>query len=187
MYLDDVRYGEIIPDPNRVEDELDEHFKGAYSWLEKQIGFHPLFLSVGETEEDIRMTGYQNQFRKILTESKDGKTYRKKGEYPNFVLFSFDEVKGVFLDYMNWHIVLNSSHRDYKITDYEKRLVLKPSWNKSKWLLYAKRNPHSVQLVVSRLDLRKAERVWCRNKSTKKKLEEMDFTPVEVKRLEVGN
>jgi len=73
--LDSVVYGRA----EASSEHADEYFKYAYSWLEKEVRFFPIFLSVGTTDEDIRMTGYQNQWRRILSEGRDGKLYRKKG------------------------------------------------------------------------------------------------------------
>jgi hypothetical protein len=186
--LESVVFGEIKANPTYFDKDL----KDAYFWLEKEVGFYPIILAVGKTDEDIRMTGYQNQFGRILTESSKGNTYRKKGEFPNDVLFSFENVDGIFMDYMYWHIVLNSSYKNYQITDYEKRLIFKPSWNKTDWLRKAKKNPHSVQLVTSKLYLPYAKRIWVRNKDTKETLEEKGFNNnnnnynnIEVKRLTI--
>ena len=81
--------------------------------------------------------------------------------------------------------VLNARHKNYQMSNYEKRLIFKPSWKKSKWLLYAKKKPHSVQLVVPNLDLRKAKRVWVRNKKTKNFLESVGFRNVDMKRIKI--
>ena len=179
MSLERVIFGEVKPNP----EQADSDFKGAYSWLEKQVGFYPLFLAVGQSEEDVRMTGYQNQWRKLLVISKKGNEYVQKGQFPNDVLFSFMDVDGVFMDYDYWHLVLNASHKDYQMTDYEKRLVLKPSWPKSKWLRKARKNSHSVQLVVPSLFLPRAKRIWVRNQKTRKLVETIGFENVEVRRV----
>jgi hypothetical protein len=189
--LENVLYGEIKPNP----EHSDFYLKDAYSWLEKEVGFYPLFLAAGENKEDIRMTGYQNQWAKIIGSqivgTKNNGTYiqrnmlRKKGEFPNYVLFSFENIEGVFTDYSNWHIVLNSSHKQYQITDYEKRLIFKPSWNKSDWLRKAKKSPHSVQLVAPSLYLPDADRIWVRNPQTKAVLEAKGFENVQVKRIKI--
>ena len=187
--LESVIFGEVKANPEHSDPE----FKDAYSWLERQVGFYPLFLADGTTEDDIRMTGYQSQWAKvngseIVGRRKDGSyiqryILRKKGEFPNYVLFSFEEVDGVFTDFDYWHIPLNSIMNGYEVTDYERRLTLKPSWPKSKWLRKAKKDPYSVQLVTSTLYLPDAKRVWVKNKQTKIQLESMGFENVEVKRL----
>jgi hypothetical protein len=161
--------------------------------VRKKVGFYPLFLAVGTTEEDIRMTGYQNQWAKVIGSKIVGRrndgTYiqrnilRRKGEFPNDVLFSFEDVDGKFMDYMSWHLVLNASYKNYQMTDYEKGLIFKPSWPKSKWLKKAREDPHSVQLVTSTLYLPEAGRIWVRNRQTKNYLESMGFENVEVRRL----
>ncbi len=42
--------------------EFAVHDEAAYGWLADRLGFWPLFLAVGETEEDRRVTGYQMQW-----------------------------------------------------------------------------------------------------------------------------
>lgn len=181
--LEKVVFGEIKGNPKYSNFNSDvEFFKESYLWLEKEVRFYPLFLAVGTTEEDIRMTGYQNQWAKLLVESKDRNEYRKKGEFPNYVLFSFQNIEGIFMDYDGWHLVLNASYKNYQMTNYEKRLIFKRSWSKSKWLRKT-RKQHSVQLVTSKLYLPFADRIWVRNKKTKTILENMGFRNVEVKRI----
>ena len=187
--LESVIFGEVKANPQYSDPE----FRNAYSWLEKQVGFYPLFLAVGTTEDDIRMTGYQSQWAKvngseIVGRRKNGSyiqrhILRKKGEFPNYVLFSFEEVDGVFTDFDYWHIPLGAIMNGYGVTDYEKRLTFKPSWPKSKWLRKARKNPHSVQLVASTLYLPDAKRIWVRNQQTKNQLKSMGFENVEVRRL----
>lgn len=176
--LEHVKYGVV-----KQERGVDEYYEDCYLWLEKQVGFYPLFLSVGETEEDIRMTGYQNQWLKKIGSYE----YRKKGEYPNYVLFSFDQLNsGVFMDYEGWHLCLNSSAINYQIRDWAKRHIFKYSWNKGDWLRYARKNPHSVQYVVPELDLSKANKVYVRNQATKKYLPKLGFKNINILRLKVG-
>ena len=178
-----VKYDEIKPEPKYS----DKYAKDAYSWLEKKVGFYPFFLAVGKTEEDLRMTGYQNQWRKLISQKPEGNEYVKKGEFRNDILFSFENLEGIFTDYDYWHLVLCASHKNYQMTNYEERLIFKPSWSKSKWLREAIKNPHSIQLITNCLDLRKSKRVWCRNKETKKYLEGLGFRNVEVKIMKVDN
>ncbi len=182
MPLEKVSHGVICPKP----EHSDKDYINAYRWLEDETGFYPLFLAVGNTDDDFRITGYDDNWR-VRTSSwfRDGKPggkYRKKGEFPNHVLFSFSEMDGVFTDYMSWHIILNGIHWG-EISDYERRLVTKPSWPKSKWLRKIKRGEIAGQLVAPQIDLREAKKVWCRNKKTKKILETMGFTQVEIKRV----
>ena len=173
--LESVVFGEVKASPNYS----DKDFKGAYRWLEKEVGFYPLFCAVGTTDEDIRMTGYQDNWRVKISSDE----YRKKGEFPNQVLFSFKDVDGVFMDYDAWHLVLNSTRNDYKMSDYEKRLIFKPSWQKSKWLMKAEEKPHTIQLVTPTLYLHKADKISVRNDMTKKELGDKGFQNIEVKRV----
>ena len=164
----------------------DYYFEGAYKWLEQQLGFYPMFLAVGSTEDDIRMTGYQNQWRRLLVEADNRGDDQHKKNIENIVLFSYRDLPnpdGVFTDYQYWHIVLNSQHNNYRITEREKSWIFKSSWSKSDWLRHAKRNPHSVQLVVPFLDLTAADQITVRNKGTKRCLEGIGFGNVEVRGL----
>ena len=165
-----------------------KYFDKAYEWLEREVGFYPLFLAVGETIEDIEMTGYQGQWTRLLARGENYREYRKKGEIENQVLFSFTDMPaGAFMDFQNWHMVLNSERDNYQLTDREKRMIFRPSWKKSDWLRYARRNPNSVQLVVPELDLRKAVRIWVRNIQTQLNLESAGFRNVEVRRIPVSS
>ena len=165
-----------------------KYFDKAYDWLEHEVGFYPLFLTVGETIDDITMTGYQNQWRRLLAEGKNYRKYRQTGEIENQVLFSFSDIpSGAFRDYMNWHMVLNSEYNNYQIADRARKMVFRPSWGKSDWLRYARRNPHSVQLVVPELDLRKTTRIWVRNIQTQLNLESVGFRNIEVRRVPVSS
>ena len=186
--LRSVVWGEIKANPRY----FDSYLKEAYFWLRNEVGFYPLFLAVGSTEEDIRMTGYQNQWNRIMGTKISGKRkdgtfiqkniLRKIGEFPNDVLFSFEEVDGVFMDYGYWHLAFNPRTIE-TISDYEKRLIFKPSWDKPKWLKKAKNESSSVQLVTPSLYLPNAKRIFVRNKKTKKVLEEIGFKGIEVKRI----
>jgi len=178
-----VVFGEIKPS----REHSDPEYLKSIEWLEKEVGFYPLFLAVGTTDEDLRMTGYQDNWRvKVASSYKDGKQvgeYRKKGEFPNQVLFSFNEVDGIFTDYQGWHIALNSAWNNYNISKQDKRYIFKYSWPRSKWIRKALDDAMGVQLVAPRLDLRLADRVMVRNNTTKKQLEETGFNNIEVKRI----
>jgi hypothetical protein len=161
-------------------------FERSYHWLEKEVGFYPLFMAVGDTEEDIRMSGYQNQWKRLVVSGKDYKEYRQKGEVENNVLFSYKDLPGgVFMDYANWHLVLNSDYKDYQLTDREKRTIFRPSWNKADWLRFARKNPQYVQYVVPELDLTNADVISVRNAKTKRQLEQQGFTNVQVRRIKI--
>ena len=188
MKLRNVRFGYIKADSRYS----DKDYIAAHRWVRDVAGFYPLFLAVG-SGDSVRMTGYQNQWRRVIATKiagrrKDG-TYtqrnvlRKKSGYPNDVLFSFEYMSGIYTDYQFWHIALNAKLNGYDVSDYERRLIFKPSWAESRWLKKAGEDPFSVQLVAPSLDLREAKRIWTRNNSTKRKLDGMGFANVEVKRL----
>ena len=87
------------------------------------------------------------------------------------------------MDYDRWGFVINAQNKNYQMTDYEKKLIFKPSWNKSKWLRKSKKEPHSVQLVTPKLDITNSNRIWVRNQKTKNHLENLGFNNIYVKRL----
>lgn len=187
MSLEDVIFGEIKANPLKS----DQYFRGAYLWLQKEVGYFPLFVAVGTTYEAIRMTGYPEQWRKIVGSEVIGRRkngtfiqrYILRDNFPNYVLFSFEKLDGIFMDYDYWHLVLNAENRDYQITDHEKRLIFKPSWSKSRWLRRAREEPQDVQMTTPTLNLPDASRTWVKNNHTKKTLEQMGFNCVEVKRM----
>lgn len=188
MPLDFVSFTEFDADSERSEDA---DFRKAYHWLEKRVGFYPLFLGFGNADAE-RLTGYSNQWAvNIGTEHRDGKLVnilRKKGEFPNHVLFVFDLESlsaPVFTDYMYWCCILNYCINDDEPMRSFVRGLFRKSFGRTDWLRLASRKPCDVQVVVPKLDLRKACEVWVRNKATKAKLEAMGFENVVVKRLPI--
>lgn len=186
--LETVRHGVIRPDPEWVDPEWPE-LTAAYRWLEQEVGFYPLFVMVGDQECCIAMTGYAYQWQRKLSQDENGNwIYRKKGEFPNYVLFSFEKLDGVYMNLSYWDVVLTAAlnHRLETITAQDKRILFKYSWPKSRWLRKVSQPDHQpVQMVVPELDLRKANQVWVRNQPTKRQLESMGFENVEVKRIKV--
>lgn len=162
-----------------------EDFEGAYEWVERQVGYYPLFLSVGNTSESVLMTGYQNQWQKKLKPVSSIQP-PTRNESDNRVLFSFKDIQnGIFMDYVNWHIVLNSQYTNYNLKSRDIQSIFRPSFSKVDWLRFAAKNPSSVQLVVPGLDLTKADHVFVRNQNTLNQLQKMGFNNVAVQRLKV--
>lgn len=158
-------------------------FLPAYRWLSEKIGHWPLFLAVGEAERDIRITGYQNQWLRLLSSSARGNEYRKAGQFPSYVLFSFTDMPGAsFSDYHHWHAPLNGETGP----EAEKK-VLAPGRSDELWLRKARRAPGSVQAHVPALDLRTADRIWCRSDQVAEQLKAIGFDreKIEVRRLTV--
>lgn len=174
------------------------YMETCYRWLADRVGFWPLFLGVGCHAWDLQLTGYQNQWRRILSQSRDETIYRRAGEFPNMVLFSFEDAPpgAVFSDYHAWHIVLNAIDWAARV-GHElglrplgvsvERQVLKPSWSRADWLRKARRAPASVQAVVPELDLATATAIWGRNQPTRRRLIDLGFSAerVAVRRLRV--
>ena len=185
MPLSQVTCGTVRADPAYSEDS---YLLPAYEWLAEQIGFFPHFVSVGKDEYALNRTGYQDQWR-----VRDGgdfvngeyrKNYRKKGEFPNLVLLSFDHLEGVFMDHMTWHIAINSCTNGNSVSTREMKMILKPSWTNRHWLRAAMKS-HSVELLTPEIPLHKAAGVWVRNRATQKLIEMKGFRNVEVVRTRV--
>lgn len=170
---------------NKKPDDYEYHdATGPNLWLQERTGFYPLFMAL----DDVEMCGYDANWRTSLSSTwKNGRTVtlerRHAGEYPNVVLFSFDDVRSpVFLDYQYWFFVLNRSYGKHgNVTPYEERLIFKPKRTKAQWLRGSK---NGVMVVVPSLDLRTCCRVWVRNEATRKLLSKR-FENVQVKRIPV--
>lgn len=158
------------------------YYDPCYRYAAGEAGFWPLWLAVGETLADRRMTGYANQFRR------DGL------ERAEEVLFSWKAAPAAvrFLDYQLWYIVLNSvscshnrkGHRAWlrKIEPYWERQIWRRSWSSARWIRKALADPHSVQALAPQLDLTTADEIWCASKDTKALLASRGF---ESRRLKV--
>jgi len=182
MNATDAEFITIIPDRKRS----DEFFLPAYEWLEKIVGFYPLFLAVGKPYV-IQITGYADNWSvRRGGDYIDGiyqKFYRKKGEFPNNVVLAFDDLEGVFTDYDYWHIALNTIPNGTTVSKQESNLIFKPTWDKDRWINAALKKTHWVQLVVPELPLDRACEVFVRNKATKKMMEDRGFSNVNVRRI----
>jgi hypothetical protein len=153
-----------------LEARVELTFDAAYAWAAERVGFWPLFVAVGRDDEDRRMTGYQDQWRRWR--ATDGEQARPLSR----VLFSWRQAPpaAVFMDFGAWHIVLNSVEfpsadlgeaRVRRISPSYERQIWKRSWRASDWLRMARRGQVSVQAVVPELDLRTADELWCRNEA----------------------
>lgn len=185
MPLSQVRSGRIIADPSYS----DSDFLPAYKWLQKEIGFFPHFLAVGNSEDVIRRTGYADNWRVFshgeFTGNGYQKFYHKKGEFPNHVLFSFDEAHGVFMDAMSWHIAINACMNKKPVSGQVAKMILKPSWNKRRWIRAARKGSHWVDLLTPQVSPDSASRIYVRNLATKRNMEFMGFRNIEVHRIPV--
>ena len=184
MPLSQVTYGTVRADPAYASPD----FLPAYEWLEDQIGFFPHFVSVGNNESALYRTGYQDNWRVWtggdIVQGKYRKNYRKKGEFPNLVLLSFDHLEGVFMDHMSWHIAINSCTNGKNVSTSEMKMILKPSWTDKRWLRAAMKS-HSVELLTPEIPLDTAAGIWVRNRATQKLVEMKGFRNVEVTRTQV--
>jgi hypothetical protein len=182
MPFEDVSYGVLVPDPARSDPDC----RKAHEWLAAELGFWPVFIAVGDSLESYWMTGYHDNWGRVVSRSAEGTVLRKAGESPNHVLFSFEQLSGVFMDYGLWFLVINAQDIEKEIGLVQRRWIFKPAWSVAKWLrrsLDPKRG--NVMLVSPQLDLRAAKRVWVRNRQTKRALGRLGFLGVEVHRIPV--
>ena len=168
----------IEPFEHPEEEDIDDPLYIAYRWLKTELGFYPLFLAVGNTEANIRITGYHEQWLK----KEPG-----KNKIDNRALFSFKELPpgAIFNDWNYWgNVVVNNGYKNFQLSDYERRRFFKTSWKTSRWLNAASIDPFKVQLVVPQLDLAAADLISVRNIKTKTELQKRGFTqPIEVRRI----
>ena len=158
---------------------------GPNLWLQERTGFYPLFVAVGD--EGIFQAGYNANWRRVTSIKYDGDkritTQRRAGQFPNVVLFSFEDVPDpVFVDYQYWFIVLGRSNGKRDVSAYDQKLIFKPKRTRQRWLRTSRSG--DVMAVVPSLDLRTACRVWVRNEDSRKLLEPR-FRNVQVKRVPV--
>jgi hypothetical protein len=197
-----ARVSNILPRPERApSDRLERNhwfeekfdWEPAYDWLGQQVGFYPLFLAVGSTDDDRRMTGYQDQWRRLLGHGTEDKVYRRRGEAPSRCLFSWAHMPQdiVFLDYGYWHVVLNSvvpNPRQYECDQprvelprwFDERSLFRRSWRASDWLRRA-RLSGGIQAIAPSLDLSTADEVWCRNLEARERLVSLGFAEARIR------
>jgi len=187
MPASDLVRGSIVPDRTRSFPD----FLPAYEWAEERLGFFPLFLAVGRLEDIAWMTGYQDNWRVVTGgETVEGvyrKICRKKDEFPNLALLSFESVEGVFMDYDYWHIALNACMNGSRISRQEESWIFKHSWTKSRWLRAALAGTHPVQFVTPVLPLTDAREIRVRNMATRRLIEKRGFGDVRVLRIPVDS
>jgi hypothetical protein len=185
MPFSQVRFGTITASPGFSFTD----FLPAYEWLEQEIGFFPHFLSVGNSERVIRRTGYEDNWRVFergeFSDTGYRKINRKKGEFPNLVLFSFDHADGVFMDELSWNIAINACMNGETVSKQVMKMILKPSWNKRRWIHAAEKKSLWVCLLAPVLSLEKTSRISVRNQSTKKEMEKMGFRNIRTLRIPV--
>jgi hypothetical protein len=186
MPLTQITFGTIRAEPAY---SAGNYLLPAYEWLAEQIGFFPHFVSVGNNDSALYRTGYQDNWSvHIGGDTVDGKyqkIYRKKGEFPNNVLLSFDHLEGVFMDFDYWHIAINACTNGGSVSKSEMTWILKPSWTRERWLRAALTSTRPVDLLVPEIPLDKANRVRVRNHATQKLMEMKGFRNVDVARTRV--
>jgi hypothetical protein len=155
--LTSIRYGEMEADPEHTR----FYWFNECRWLSKLIGFHPLFLAFGH-EDAINNTFYEGR----------AEPPSRWGMHPVLAVFPFDAlVTPVFTDYTCWP---EGTHDE----------LFRPEETRNDWFRLANVCPVSVQLLVPRLDFRKASELWVTNLEHQKELQRMGFQKVLIKRLE---
>jgi len=150
--------------------------EAAYEWLAVRIGFWPLFVAVGDSDDARRVSGYQLQWRRAEIAA-------RAGQPPSKVLLSWSDqpARAVFTDYTEWHIVMNSvreiggdPHRlRVKINKAAEASILRPKWDRDRWLRHAR--GADVQAAVPQLDLATADELWAPNLRAARMLRDLGF------------
>jgi hypothetical protein len=173
------------------------HFDTVYQWIAEQVGFWPLFLSLGDTIDDLQMTGYQNNwFRPKEYDELTQKSSYRPGSQVNQALFRWNHppAQSVYMDYVYYHIALNSVKYDgdnmhnstfIPISTYTHKLIWKPSYGVSQWKRFGEKHPGSVQVICPSLDLSTADIICCRNKTSKKLLVSRGFMEDKIRILRI--
>lgn len=169
---------------NSDSEDLDLHEKNLRSWLESIVGFNPVFIICGNHFMVFEYTGYANQFAKLISRSKKGSELRKKGEFPNQVMFSFDTIIPLNYIYHEWIGAMNDLAYGMSIEEVTEKWshdVLKPDYSPEKWKEIARKNPGSVYAIVPEVDLRTATSIYVRNRLAEQQLEKRNFDTKKIK------
>jgi hypothetical protein len=186
-----IRYGVLKANPAYS----DKFYQRAYYWLEQHLGFYPLFLAVGnDTSTPYEMTGFNANFKTRVCGYSERKqkpvNCRNPDTLPNMVLFRFErsDIETLhYQDYDAWHGILNtycydateaewSSSKSIRLVRRLTPIIFKPDWQESEWLQKANKTPGTVQAVTAFLDLRRATRIYCKNRKTIDHLRNLGFT-----------
>jgi hypothetical protein len=71
------------------------------------------------------------------------------------------------------------------VSKQEMKMILKPSWNKRRWVCAAENRSHWVDLLTPKLSLDRASRVYVRNQASKKSMKSMGFCNIRTLRIPV--
>ena len=89
------------------------------------------------------------------------------------------------MDYLSGDIAINACMNKKPVSKQEMKMILKPSWNKRRWVRAAETGSHRVDLLTPTLSPDSASRIYVRNQATKKNMECMGLRNVEVLRIPV--
>jgi|SRR6185437_12162652 len=171
-----VKSEPFTADPNLSGESL----KPWYRWLERQIGFYPLFLAFG-TPLAIENTFYSHDSYECIPKERQSRNV--------LAIFNLHAVRNcVFTDYDVW------AHSDADAfeaietgeepdADWQ-RALFKPLWSRMQWFQKARRDPTSVQLLARRLDLRRAHEIWTQDEETLYEVQSRGLMNAKVRHLE---
>jgi hypothetical protein len=176
-----ARFGEITADPSFTS----EYWLGDFRWLEKQIGFYPLFLAFGNNYA-VENTFYHGAEPRCWHWSR----------HRILSIFEFDVLENaVFTDFDEW--VNGRWEPEDGETDLSPEMEMetaaqrewyeeffKPSWTREQWFEKAADDCTSVQILVPRLDFRKASQFWTRGPGLCRRLHSMGFSNARVRKIE---
>lgn len=188
--LKNIRYGWLTAHPRYS----DKSFQNAYLWLERYIGYYPLFLAVGnDATTPYEMTGFNANFKTRITgygkKQQKPVNCRNPDPLPNMVLFRFERSAFETLhyqDYDAWYGILTTYGFDATEEEWNspqrirfiRRLspvIFKHQWSEELWLEKVRKKPGTVQAITPAVDLRLASRIYCKNRKTMEYLRRLGF------------
>ncbi|MFH1399879.1 MAG: hypothetical protein ABIH41_00010 [Nanoarchaeota archaeon] len=144
----------------------DPDFQKAYAWLREQVGYDPVFLSVGQGDDALINTGYLSNFES------------PKPRSPH-ILFSYHDVPGTYADVHAWCAIIPKLESGLSVDDEDIERLFRPGRSAVDWHATAK-DGEQVQLLAPSLYLPKADRIRAPSVDAKDALERLGFSGVEV-------
>lgn len=145
----------------------------AYKHIEHEVGYHPMFMAVGQDPFCFITTGYTSN-------------YSQETEEPE-ILFSYQKKpgQGSYQSITWWNIIFNEIWRTkdpYNVSNGYYKSAWKKSWTESKWLQYAQQDGvGDVQYIIPQLDLTQATCIWVPNIEAKEELIDKGFKSTKIR------